>query len=443
VRPLLLALVASIPLALPGSAAADVEVRVGASDAVVLETTLPDRTADQDVTVSAGADSVTVVQRAAGRTLVPRTPCVAVSPTAVTCPRASETEAKLYLGDGDDVVDATGLPFRVEIHGSGGDDRLSGGDGDDLLVGGAGSDTLVAGAGDDVLDTADGAVDAAPVCGAGEDRLDDDLADPDSGVDCEIVAPEWGVVPALSAGPYEVGRTVTAGDWTVVARGATTASISWLSCGERPSGGTHCNEVSRARAYVITADDIGRSIYASLQAANRAGTLSIWGTAATGDIPRPRVVAPGRPWRDPLPGTPQPAPAVPQETAAQRAARARAAVATALQPLVAELGRLDLARLPGRIRHRVTPPASGRMTLRWFVAAAAARKLGVRPARGASRVLVGEGRGRGVAGRPVTIDVRPTRAGRTVLRRARTLRLTLAAELAGATSDATVTLRRR
>jgi hypothetical protein len=443
VRPLLLALLASIPLALPASAAAHVEVHVGAADQIVVDATGPHQTADEDIALSASADVVTVTQRAADGTLTARTPCVAVSPAAVTCPRASDTEARAYMGDGDDLVHAEGLPFRVEIYGGAGDDRITAGDLDDLLHGGAGSDTLDAGPGDDVLDTADRQADAALTCGAGEDRLDDDLVDPVS--DCEIVAPEWGVQPALSAGPYEVGRTVTAGDWTVVAEGPTSATVRWLSCGERPSGGIHCNSVSQAHEYVITSEDIGRYVYAELQSSNRAGSIDIE-TASTGTIPRPRAATPaplpGR-RRTPTPLAPPSGPLAPKETAAQRTARARAAIATALRPVVADLAGRDLARLGGRIRHRITLPSAGQMTVRWFVPAATARRLGVRPSRGAARVLVAEGRVRGAAGRPVAIDVRPTRAGRAILHRARTLRLTLAAELAGARGEADVTLRRR
>ena len=445
-RPLLLVLLASIPLALPASAAADLDVHVGASDKLVVEPIYPDRDVGEDIALSAGPDTVTVTQRVAGGKLKPRTPCVAVSPTSVTCPRTSESEALVVMGDGDDVVDAEGLPLRVELYGRGGEDRLTAGDGGDFVHGGAGSDTLDGGPGDDVLDAADHEIDAAISCGAGEDRLDDDLIDPIS--DCEIVAPEWGVQPALSPGPYEVGRTVTAGDWTVVAEGPTFLSIRWMSCAKSASGSVNCVEVSDADEYAIAPEDVGRWVYAELQASNRAGSINA-ATVSTGTIAAPRATpstptaTPTRARRTSQPTATSAGTPVAQETPAQRAARARAALATALRPMLADLARRDLSRLRGRIRQRVTLPVSGQMTVRWFATAATARRLGVRGGAGASRVLVAQGRARGAAGRAATIEVRPTRAGNAILRRARTLRLTVAAELAGAGSDATVTLRRR
>jgi hypothetical protein len=112
------------------------------------------------------------------------------------------------MGTGDDVVDAAAAPVRVELYGQAGDDRLTGGASADFLYGGPGADSLDAGAGDDTLDAADGAADLALTCGDGADRLDDDLADPVS--DCEVVAPEWDVLPALSPGPLR-GRARAVG----------------------------------------------------------------------------------------------------------------------------------------------------------------------------------------------------------------------------------------
>jgi len=66
-------------------------------------------------------------------------------------------------GEGNDVIDASGLPaasVKVTLDGGGGndvlrggagDDVLSGGDGDDILDGGGGNDVLTGGAGDDIF----------------------------------------------------------------------------------------------------------------------------------------------------------------------------------------------------------------------------------------------------------------------------------------------------
>jgi hypothetical protein len=130
------------------------------------------------------------------------------------------------------------------------------------------------------------------------------------------------------------------------------------------------------------------------------------------------------------------------ETDAQRVARRRAELANALAPMAASLARRDLGRLGARVRHRVTFPSTGQMTVRWFVPAATARRYGVRLRSGASRLLVAEGRGRGVALQSGTIDVAATGRGRTILRRARAVTLTVTAGLGGVAASATVTLRR-
>nr|WP_298681826.1 calcium-binding protein [uncultured Dongia sp.] len=56
--------------------------------------------------------------------------------------------------DGDDVIDATGVPagkIGLTLDGGAGDDVLIGGDGDDTLMGGAGDDVLIGGNGQDTL----------------------------------------------------------------------------------------------------------------------------------------------------------------------------------------------------------------------------------------------------------------------------------------------------
>ncbi len=63
-------------------------------------------------------------------------------------------------GDGNDVIDARGLPTGVELFGGPGDDTLKGSRGVDVIVGGPGNDTLRGGGRRDVL-----------IGGAGEDLL--------------------------------------------------------------------------------------------------------------------------------------------------------------------------------------------------------------------------------------------------------------------------------
>lgn len=72
--------------------------------------------------------------------------------------RIAVEASRAWLGDGNDTLSYAARPFAVEIHGGGGDDRLTGtaradtlyGDaGNDRLDGGKGADTLVGGAGND------------------------------------------------------------------------------------------------------------------------------------------------------------------------------------------------------------------------------------------------------------------------------------------------------
>ncbi|HEY2984684.1 MAG TPA: hypothetical protein VGJ38_11055, partial [Jatrophihabitantaceae bacterium] len=437
----------------PADAVADqLRVRVVGPRLFVGSTTAD--VAAHDVTLAADADTVTITDNAPGASLTAEASCVVTAPATVSCPRAGIDVAQVSTGAADDVIDARQLPFRTELWGVDGDDRLTGGGGGDELHGGAGADTLDGGPGDDVLETADREVDAAITCGAGDDRLDDDLDDPLS--DCEVIAPEWDVEPALSAGPYVVGATLTAGDYAVVAEGPTAVSITWLSC---TGGFTWCVAVSEADEYVIAPEDAGHRIFARVAATNRAGSIQaetaltpvVPGSPPEASAPAPvpvpsRVTPTLRPPRTPRPqpaGTPVARPRPTPSTRAERMAQRRAAVAALLAPIAADVARLNLARLRPRVRHRVTFPFYGNLTVRWYVSAATGRRYGVRLGKGVARVLVAEGRQLAGAGANATIVVRPTARGRAILRRARRLALTVTAGLEDAGASASVTLRRR
>ena len=68
---------------------------------------------------------------------------------------AGSDRLKVNAGNGDDTVDASGLPADAILlteDGGNGDDILIGGEGDDTLLGANGDDTLIGGPGQDVLD---------------------------------------------------------------------------------------------------------------------------------------------------------------------------------------------------------------------------------------------------------------------------------------------------
>ena len=58
-------------------------------------------------------------------------------------------------GPGDDVMSVSGLTRKAYLHAGPGNDRVEGGSGPDRMIGGAGSDTIIGGAGDDMLDASD------------------------------------------------------------------------------------------------------------------------------------------------------------------------------------------------------------------------------------------------------------------------------------------------
>ncbi len=57
----------------------------------------------------------------------------------------------IWLGDGDDIVDATAATGGISIWTEGGDDMITAGAGDDQIAGGAGDDMIVAGAGTNTI----------------------------------------------------------------------------------------------------------------------------------------------------------------------------------------------------------------------------------------------------------------------------------------------------
>ena len=111
--------------------------------------------------------------------------------TSITVSGAEPALDRLTVsaGDGDDVVDASGLAagaMALVIDGGVGDDVLIGGDGDDSIAGGEGDDVLLGGPGIDTLDGGPG---------------DDTLIDGEIVSDGLVVGQDW-----LDAHAREVGN---------------------------------------------------------------------------------------------------------------------------------------------------------------------------------------------------------------------------------------------
>jgi Ca2+-binding RTX toxin-like protein len=96
----------------------------------------------------------------------------------ITGAEAALDRLHVFAGDGDDVIEASGVSagaIGLILDGGAGDDVLIGGDGDDILIGGEGDDVLIGGGGNDIFDfgPGDDIEIQSFVAGAGsEDRID-------------------------------------------------------------------------------------------------------------------------------------------------------------------------------------------------------------------------------------------------------------------------------
>ena len=73
----------------------------------------------------------------------------------ITGAEAANDRLEVRAGDGDDVIEASGVAagsIGLVLDGGDGDDVIIGGHGDDVLIGGEGDDVLVGGPGNDILD---------------------------------------------------------------------------------------------------------------------------------------------------------------------------------------------------------------------------------------------------------------------------------------------------
>ena len=96
----------------------------------------------------------------------------------ITGAEAALDRLTVFGGDGDDVIEASGVAagaIGLVLDGGAGDDIIIGGEGDDVLIGGDGDDVLIGGGGNDTFDfgPGDDIEIQGFVAGAGtEDRID-------------------------------------------------------------------------------------------------------------------------------------------------------------------------------------------------------------------------------------------------------------------------------
>jgi Ca2+-binding RTX toxin-like protein len=125
---------------LSGTDLTEITIDLGAGDGQVDTVTL---------NATAGDDVVVVFGNAAGITVV------GLSATFHIIGFDATDRLVINMGDGDDVVDASGLGavIGLTVDGGAGDDVLIGSDGNDLLIGGPGADVLLGGPGADAFDS--------------------------------------------------------------------------------------------------------------------------------------------------------------------------------------------------------------------------------------------------------------------------------------------------
>jgi Ca2+-binding RTX toxin-like protein len=97
-----------------------------------------------------GDDVVLIVGDAAGTSVLGLAAQVNITGAEATLDRLS-----VFAGDGDDVIEASGVvagAIGLVLDGGAGDDIIIGGAGDDVLIGGEGDDVLIGGGGNDIFD---------------------------------------------------------------------------------------------------------------------------------------------------------------------------------------------------------------------------------------------------------------------------------------------------
>jgi hypothetical protein len=361
------------------------------------------------------------------------------------CPRAGIDRVVLDLGPGGDSAFGAADTVRREILGGTGDDSLHGGEGSDLIVGGSGADALAGNGGDDRLDAQDGESDRGFGCDAGDDTLVRDRVDPLT--DCEAMTPYFETGAAapqlISDSFWRVYGWVVTGTSPEYADhgGGQQVSEQLFRCPPQGACSVVAPTPGLGETYQLGPADIGHTFYGEWTISNRLGR----DTARTAMSPPIRALEP--------PNTP-PNGTVP--TQQENLARWGRELTAQLKAALAPIEKTDIRRLARRASIRVDVALpwpwlemwSGPVEVTWTVPARTVRRYGLKT-RSQRPVLLA----RGVAGgklKPRTrVSVKPTKAGRRLLRQAKRLRVDVGASVgigaagAGVVAKRAMTLRRR
>jgi Ca2+-binding RTX toxin-like protein len=132
---------------LSGTDVVDVNINLAGT----LGGTTGDNAADQVTVNATGGDDVVVIAGDAGAISV----LGLAAQVNITGAEAALDRLHILAGDGDDVIEASGVAagaIGLVLDGGDGDDVIIGGDGDDVLIGGPGDDVLIGGGGNDIFD---------------------------------------------------------------------------------------------------------------------------------------------------------------------------------------------------------------------------------------------------------------------------------------------------
>ncbi len=357
-------------------------------------------------------------------------------------------------------------------------DILEGKGGADTLVDDRGADTFDGGAGADFLDTSDQWPDTAIDCGGDADRLDADSlghtsqnpfdADPVAS-GCETIAPEFidGPDKLVAHDEFRVGHVIGTEDFSVTGgpNSPPEIEVHWHRCDgyEIPR---ECDLFKDDLLYELQPADEGRVMYAIVTVRNAAGE-DHWPTEDSPVIlpgrPRPEgetppeqlrppdvlVLPPGPPFPGPPPGYGDYGDYGDYADYLDPLSTLEDAIAARLKSLGRRFAGADPRTLAKArvIGHPFTFPALGTATVTWSakVPGGGARAAATR------RIVLARGSLRAAKGRRRSVPVRPTRAGRAALRRARRLNVTMTVRFVGGAATRAVpavagtkfTLRRR
>ncbi|HEX8208490.1 MAG TPA: hypothetical protein VF587_20685 [Solirubrobacteraceae bacterium] len=351
----------------------------------------------------------------------------------------------------DDVLhaDVEGLHAETgDVTGNDQPNSLSGhdvdgrGGGDDITAHGG---VIQGGDGDDFLRAADDFPDESLACGKGADRLDADNDVDPTPSGCETIAPEFPVDPFVDAGPTRVGDTAYLSMPPLTGTAPTSVQVEWLRCDD-----SFClfADADGGPEYTLVADDHAQFVYARVTVGNSAGGDQADSNAigpvrsAPEAVPPPPgdfVFPPGFVPPPPPPGYFDYGDYADYADYADRIQQLEDSIAAWARGLLNQIRSVDPRRYARPLRRPFRFRETGTLNV---TLTTPAHGPGARAAKGA--VVLARGKRRGAKGQRRTIVIRPTKAGKRILRRAKRLKVRMTATFVGgpATASSPATVRR-